>query len=72
MRLVRQDWYLERVVGREGVVLFVRPLQEADLAVFAERQRPPLLKEIDIALPDNQRKHRTLHIQKDALPYALR
>jgi len=27
--------------------------------------------EIDILLPDNQRQHRTLHIQKDVLPYAL-
>ena len=26
---------------------------------------------IGILLPNNQRKHRTLHIQKDVLPYAL-
>ena len=25
----------------------------------------------DISLPNNQRHHRTLHIQKDVLPYAL-
>ena len=28
-------------------------------------------KEIGILLPNNQRQHRTLHTQKDALPYAL-
>ena len=27
---------------------------------------------IGILLPNNQRQHRTLHIQKDVLPYALR
>ena len=26
---------------------------------------------IGILLPNNQRQHRTLHIQKDVLPYAL-
>ena len=26
--------------------------------------------EVDISLPNNQRQHRTLHIQKDALPLA--
>jgi len=30
-----------------------------------------LCKEIVIALPNNQRQHRTLHIQKDVPPYAL-
>ena len=29
------------------------------------------LKEIGILWPNNQRQHRTLHIQKDVLPYAL-
>ena len=28
-------------------------------------------REIGILLPNNQRQHRTLHIQKDVLPYAL-
>jgi hypothetical protein len=28
-------------------------------------------REIGISLPNNQRQHRTLHIQKDVLPYAL-
>ena len=28
-------------------------------------------REIDILLPNNQRQHRTLHIQNDVLPYAL-
>jgi len=29
------------------------------------------VREIGILLPNNQRQHRTLHIQKDVLPYAL-
>jgi hypothetical protein len=29
------------------------------------------VSEIGILLPSNQRKHRTLHIQKDVLPYPL-
>jgi len=29
------------------------------------------LAEIGILLPNNQRQHRTLHIQQDMLPYAL-
>jgi len=28
-------------------------------------------REIGISLPENQRQHRTLHIQDDVLPYAL-
>ena len=28
-------------------------------------------KQIGILSPNNQRQHRTLHIQEDALPYAL-
>ena len=35
------------------------------------RQTGPTESEIGILLPNNQRPHRTLHIQKDALPYAL-
>jgi len=31
----------------------------------------PFSREIDILLPNNQRQHRTLHIQKDVLPYAV-
>ena len=27
-------------------------------------------REIGILMPNNQRQHRTLHIQKDVLPYA--
>jgi len=33
---------------------------------------PCTSKEIGISLPNNQRQHRSLHIQKDVLPYALR
>jgi len=29
-------------------------------------------RKIGVLLPNNQRQHRTLHIQKDVLPYALR
>jgi len=28
-------------------------------------------REMGISLPNSQRQHRTLHIQKDVLPYAL-
>ena len=28
-------------------------------------------EEIGVLLPNNQRQHRTLHIHKDVLPYAL-
>ena len=53
-------------VGREG--MRGTPFEEhrgvADLARIRE-------VEIGILLPNNQRQHRTLHIQKDVLPYAL-
>ena len=55
-----------------------------DLAKVAERKRDlkdlkdrhlnklsGQRREIGILLPNNQRQHRTLHIQKDVLPYAL-
>ena len=29
------------------------------------------IRENGIVLPNNQRQHRTLHIQKDVLPYAV-
>ena len=29
------------------------------------------VSEIGVLLPNNQRQHRTLHAQKDVLPYAL-
>ena len=33
---------------------------------------PPLLeREMGNSLPNNQRRHRTLHVQTDVLPYAL-
>jgi len=37
------------------------------LAADEEENR---LRLIDISLPINQRQHRTLHTQKDVLPYA--
>jgi len=30
------------------------------------------MAKIGVSLPNNQRQHRTLRIQKDVLPYALR
>ena len=33
--------------------------------------RAATAREIGILLPNNQRQHRTLHIQEDVLPYAL-
>ena len=38
--------------------------------VFGLIVRVPL-REIGVLLPSSQRQHRTLHIQKDVLPYAL-
>ena len=32
-----------------------------------KKSRPP--GEIGVVLPNNQRQHRTLHMQKDVLPY---
>ena len=41
-------------------------------AVAAGPKRPTrCCREIGILLPNNQRQHRTLNIQKDVLPYAL-
>ena len=36
-----------------------------------QHQGSDLGREVGIILPNNQRQHRTLHIQKDELPYAL-
>jgi len=40
--------------------------------VVARDAGPPyILRDFGIFLPNNQRQHRTSHIQKDVLPYAL-
>ena len=44
----------------------IRQLESGEAPVVA-----PRLKEIGISLPNDQRLHRILHIQKDMLPYAL-
>jgi len=43
----------------------------AKLKVLAYTWIPEAGRKIGILLPNNQRQHRTLHIQKDVLPYAL-
>ena len=43
-------------------------VEELGAGVYQIRPCP---SEIGVLLPDNQRQHRTLHIQKDVLPYAL-
>ena len=43
----------------------VRLVDEILLAFFL------LSRDIGMLVPNNQRQHRTLHIQKDELPYAL-
>ena len=43
----------------------------ARLDLLGAKTGPPRLKKIGILLRNNQRQHRTLHIQKDVLPYAL-
>ena len=60
------------VAREEGVVGRVR--QAAPVARAFERVeliRDNLQLEIGILLPNNQRRHRTFHIQKDVLPCAL-
>ena len=39
--------------------------------MISPRAAPEENKEIGILLPNNQCQHRTLHIQKDVLPYAV-
>jgi len=41
-------------------------------AVFESSSFPLSPPEIGILLPNHQRQHRTLNVQKDVLPYALR
>jgi len=49
------------------VPLYGGPVEGARLLM----SKTPMQREIGILLPNNQRQHRTLHIQKDVLPYAL-
>ena len=44
---------------------FIRRVRDVELF------NSPAQRDIVILLPNNQRQHRTLHIQKDGLPYAL-
>jgi hypothetical protein len=37
----------------------------------ASLRRAQHIEEIGILLPNSQRQHRTMHIQKELLPYAL-
>ena len=41
------------------------------LSTPCRRPPHPQLLEIDISLPNNKRQHRSLHILKNVLPYAL-
>ena len=50
-----------------GLAALVRGQQLSDL-----QQGDEAVREIGILFPNNQRQHRTLHIQKDVLPYALK
>ena len=43
-------------------------LGRCPLSIFCSRGTPSSLS---LPLQNNQRQHRTLHIQKDVLPYAL-
>jgi len=47
-------------------------MSEVPLFVTFCKVTPTTRREIGILLPNNQRQYRTLHIQKDELPYALR
>ena len=46
-------------------------LADERFASWPKSAPPPTSRDIGILLPNNQRQHRTLHIQKDVLPYAL-
>ena len=55
--------------GREAVVAVMKSHRRDAKAMV----HTPLKKQSEsgILLPNNQRQHRTLHTQKDVLPYAL-
>ena len=60
-----------KVAGRSGNVGSERvegPTGKVDVLVKSVHARG---REINISLPNNQRQHRTLHIQKDVLPFSL-
>ena len=50
------------------VCLLSGKIEDSENNIFSEFTT---LREIGIVLPNSQRQHRTLHIQKDVLPYAL-
>jgi len=54
--------------SREGVQTVLLSTEESGVRLWRARINP---REIGILLPNNQRQHRALHIQKDVLPYAL-
>ena len=53
----------------EPVLMSCSLLRGAMLAL--QRLADEFQREICVLLPNNQRQHRTLHIQKKVLPYAL-
>ena len=64
------------IMVKTGQIQKARSLisSDADIATTDSACSTPLQhapREIGILLPNNQRQHRTLHIQKDVLPYAL-
>ena len=69
-----RTWFRRGLVFKAHRLLYhstlgLRAIQKKKKKV--ENLRTPLqVKEIGILLPNNQRQHRTLHIQKDVLPYA--
>ena len=54
-----------------GQTLTLTPLEGSPDSAQSARSAHGRLSEIGNLLPNNQRQHRTLHIQKDVLPYAL-
>ena len=72
-RLIRpspsaRDWYFRNVKRFRGGLVF-----KAHRLVYHSTLgwRVIKKKKIGILLPNNQRQHRTLHVQTDVLPYAL-
>ena len=56
---------VSRTKGKKGGWVNVGLVPDAVFRVWVPERL------IGILLPNNQRQHRTLHIQKDVLPYAL-
>ena len=67
------DKILEHVPGESAVgVKCITANEPQFTGHFPDRPiMPGTSLDVGVLLPNNQRQHRTLHMQKDVLPYAL-